>query len=73
MGNKTVTGGTSSLTVRVGLVVTAVGVGVVVGVLVAGGRAVVAGAVVVALIFGEVRVGGFIGVRLGAGWLIWGS
>jgi hypothetical protein len=37
------------LTVGVGVVVTAVGVGVVVGVLVAGRRAVVAGAVVVAL------------------------
>jgi hypothetical protein len=42
-------GGLLSLTVGVGVVVAAVGVGVVVGVLVAGGRAVVAAVVAVAL------------------------
>jgi hypothetical protein len=49
------------LTIGVGVVVAAVGVAVVVGVLVAGGRAVVAAVVGVALLFVGVRICGYSG------------
>jgi hypothetical protein len=49
------------LTIGVGVVVAAIGVAVVVGVLVAGGRAVVAAVVGVALLFVGVRICGYLG------------
>jgi hypothetical protein len=51
----------SKLTIGVGVVVAAVGVAVVVGVLVAGGRALVAAVVAVALLFVGVRIYGYLG------------